>query len=218
MWDVQGVPVPSVISSLREVEWSSVQPNFFAVFEPGSLDDAPTTFVSLSSGEDPGARQRIQDALLAEYPNVSFLDISLVRETLERLTGQVGLVFRAVAGFVLVGGITVLFASLLTSRFKRRRESALLKTLGASGSTIQGILVTEYAALGGIGAGSGLILGGLAGDLLLGWQFEMEGVVPWTMLLGLWVGILLLSVLVGLIVSGPVLRASPLASLRADGR
>ena len=218
VWNVQGVPVTSVISSLREVEWSSVHPNFFAVFEPGSLDEAPATFVALSSSEDVAARQRIQGALLEDYPNVSFLDISLVQETLERLTRQIGRAFRALAGFILGGGTLVLFASLLTTRFKRRRESALLKTIGASGRTIRGILFSEYAALGGIGAATGILLGGLGGHLLLDWQFELDGGVPWAILLLLWLGILVLSVLVGWSVSGPVLRASPLTTLREDGR
>ena len=218
VWNVQGVPVTSVISSLREVEWSSVHPNFFAVFEPGSLDEAPATFVALSSSEDVAARQRIQGALLEDYPNVSFLDISLVQETLERLTRQIGRAFRALAGFILGGGTLVLFASLLTTRFKRRRESALLKTIGASGRTIRGILFSEYAALGGIGAATGILLGGLGGHLLLDWQFELDGGVPWATLLLLWLGILVLSVLVGWSVSGPVLRASPLTTLREDGR
>ena len=218
VWDVQGVPVTSVISSIREVEWSSFEPNFFAVFEPGSLDDAPATWVALSSSEDPSARQRIQNSLLEDYPNVSFLDIALVQETMERLTRQVGLVFRALAGFILGGGGLVLFATLLTTRFKRRRESALLKTIGASGQTIRGILFAEYAALGAIAGGAGLVLGGLGGHLLLGWQFELDGAVPWLTLLALWLGILGLTVLVGWSVSGPILRASPLATLREDGR
>lgn len=217
VWNVQGVRVASVISSLREVEWSSVQPNFFAVFEPGSLDGAPATFVSLSSTDDAATRQRVQDALLDGFPNVSFLDISVVQATLERLTGQVGLVFRSLAGFVLAGGAMVLFASLLTSRFKRRRESALLKTLGASRRTIGGVLLAEYVALGAIGAAVGLALGGVAGDLILGWQFDIDGGVPWLDLSRLWVGVVLLSVLVGWSVSWPVLRAPPLASLRREG-
>lgn len=218
MWDVQGVSIPTVISSLRTVEWSSIQPNFFAVFEPGSLDDAPATFVSLSSQGDPDSRLRVQEALIRDYPNVSFLDISLVQETLERLGRQVALVFRAVAGFILGGGTLVLFAALLTSRFRRRRETALLKTLGARSPTIRGILLSEYAALGGIGAAAGLLLGGLGATLLLDWQFELDGTVPLDILLLLWTGILLLAVAVGWSVSGPVLRATPLETLRAEAR
>lgn len=217
-WDVQGVPVRSVIASLRVVEWSSLQPNFFAVFEPGALDEAPATFVAISTSSDAEARARVQAEVLRGFPNVSFLDVALVQETLGRLGRQVGIAFRALAGFILAGGVLVLFASLLTSRFKRRRESALLKTLGASGRTIRGVLLSEYGALGGIAAAAGLLLGGAGGHLLLGWQFDLDGNVPWTMLASLWAAILVLSLLVGWSVSGPVLRAPPLDTIREDGR
>jgi putative ABC transport system permease protein len=156
--------------------------------------------------------------VLQTFQNVSFLDVALVQETLGRLGRQVGLAFRALAGFILAGGTLVLFAALLTSRFKRRRESALLKTLGATGSVIRGILLSEYGALGGISAAGGLLLGGGGGHLLLGWQFDLEGNVPWWVLAILWTAILLLSVGVGWSVSGPVLRAAPLDTIREDGR
>jgi hypothetical protein len=42
--------------------------------------------------------------------------------------------------------------------------------------------------------------------------------VPWLLLLGVWVGILAVTVAVGWTVSGPVLRETPLAVLREEGR
>jgi putative ABC transport system permease protein len=35
VWDVQGRPLPSVVTSIRRVDWASFRPNFYAVFEPG---------------------------------------------------------------------------------------------------------------------------------------------------------------------------------------
>ena len=35
VWDIQGIAVTSVVSSLRQVDWQTMQPNFFAVFPPG---------------------------------------------------------------------------------------------------------------------------------------------------------------------------------------
>jgi putative ABC transport system permease protein len=34
VWDVQGVTVPSRVTSLREVNWARFEPNFFVVFAP----------------------------------------------------------------------------------------------------------------------------------------------------------------------------------------
>lgn len=215
-WDVQGVTVNTVIASLREVEWASFQPNFFAVFEPGALEGAPGTSVALVRSADAAARNRVQTAVLRDLPNVSFLDVTTVQETLTRIAGQIALVLRSMAAFVLAGGGIVLLASLLTTRFQRRRESALLKTLGARAGTIRGALLSEYAALGGVGGLAGVLLGGVGGHLLLRYFFDAPGPLPWMMLAGLWMGVLILSVLVGWSVSGPVLRSPPMAVLREE--
>lgn len=216
-WDVQGVSVPSVVTSLREVDWASFQPNFFAIFEPGALEDAPGMAVALVRTSDPASRARVQNALLRDYPNVSFIDVTTVQETLGRIAGQIALVLRSMAGFILGGGTIVLLASLLTTRFRRRRESALLKTLGARGVTIRGALLSEYAALGGLGGLVGVLLGGLGGHLLLTRFFDLPGGIPWMTLAGLWLGLLLLAVVVGWSVSGPVLRSPPISVLRDEG-
>jgi putative ABC transport system permease protein len=36
-WDVQGVRIPTVVTSLREVDWARFEPNFFAVFPTAAL-------------------------------------------------------------------------------------------------------------------------------------------------------------------------------------
>ena len=52
VWDVQGALVPSVVRSIRQVDWARFEPNFFAVFRPGPLDRAPQTLVTLTRVTD----------------------------------------------------------------------------------------------------------------------------------------------------------------------
>ena len=52
-WNVQGVLIPTVVTSLREVKWQSFSPNFFAVFDPASLEKAPKQFAILVHAPDP---------------------------------------------------------------------------------------------------------------------------------------------------------------------
>src|SRR6185503_12780790 len=47
-WNVQGVEVPTIVTSLREVKWETFAPNFFAVFDPKSLEHAPKQFAILA--------------------------------------------------------------------------------------------------------------------------------------------------------------------------
>jgi len=214
VWDIQGRPLPAVVSSLRAVDWASFQPNFYAVFEPAALEGAPSTWIGLIPPVPEGATEALQQALRTEAPNVSLLDVSAIRATVERVSTQVLRVLRALAGFATAGGFLVLFASLLTGRYRRRRESALLKTLGARSGTIRGVLLVEYLLLGLVGSASGLLLGVGGGSLLLKQQFASVPVVPWGVLGATWGGLMLLTLLVGWSVSGPVLRETPMAVIR----
>jgi putative ABC transport system permease protein len=111
----------------------------------------------------------------------------------------------------------VLFAALLTGRFRRRRESALLKTLGARSPTIRGVLLVEYAVLGGVGGAAGLLLGAGGGTILLTQVFSLSGLVPWSTLALTWLALVVLTIGAGWSVSGPVLREPPLVVLRDAG-
>jgi putative ABC transport system permease protein len=216
-WDIQGRIVPSVVSSLREVEWASLRPNFYAVFEPGALEGAPVTWVGLVPGLAPAEVDGVQEALLDRVPNVSVLDVSAIRATVERVSGRVVQVLRALAAFATAGGFLVLFAALLTGRFRRRKESALLKTLGARAPVVRGALLWEYAVLGAVGATAGLLLGAGGGVVLLAQVFSVGALVPWGTLLATWTGLVALTVGAGWSTSGPVLREPPLVVLREGG-
>jgi putative ABC transport system permease protein len=213
-WDFHGVPIPSVVASIRRVEWARFEPNFFVVFEPGSIDDAPQTFVALSDIPDRTQRARVQAELAHRFPNISALDLSLLQETLDRIIGKVSLAVRFLALFSVAAGVLVLIGALSTSRHQRIRESALLKTLGATRRQITRILFTEYAALG--------LLAGLAGTLLaLGgaWALtrfflEIPFRPPLLPLIGAWLLVAALAVAIGVLSSREVLRRPPLAVLR----
>src|SRR5690606_11941672 len=82
-WDVQGVVVPTVVTSIRAVDWAQLSPNFFAVFEPAALDAAPQMWVLLARGEDADARAYAQRDVVAEHSNVSAIDLTLVQAALD---------------------------------------------------------------------------------------------------------------------------------------
>ena len=52
-WDVQGVQVPTRVTSLREVDWARLEPNFFAVFPSDALAGAPQTWVVMAPPRTP---------------------------------------------------------------------------------------------------------------------------------------------------------------------
>jgi putative ABC transport system permease protein len=214
VWDVQGVSLPSRITSVREVDWARFEPNFFVVFAPGALDRAPQTLVALTRILSPGSRGTFQRRIAERFPNISILDLSLLQDALERLVTRVALAVRFMALFSIGVGILVLIGALATSRFQRIREGALLRTLGATRSQIFAVVVAEYLALGLVASMVAVVLALLAGWALARFLFEGSFSLPVIPLGGLVLGVTALTVLVGLANSREVVRRTPLEVLR----
>jgi putative ABC transport system permease protein len=215
-WDVQGVTVRSRVTSLREVEWARFEPNFFAVFAPGPLDDAPQTFVTLTRLDEVASRARLQRTVVEALPNVSTLDIAEVQQTIEGVLNQAAAAIRFMAVFSLGAGAVVLLGAVGASRLERVREGVLLRTLGATRRQVIVVLAAEYAAFGLLAVAMASSLAIAAGLVLTRWVFESPFAVPWAALFALAATVLTLTLGIGLGASGPVFRQTPLEVLRAE--
>ena len=154
-WDVQGVRIRTRITSLREVEWTRFEPNFFVVFQPAALREAPQSYVMLTRVNDDASRARVQRDAVLRFPNVSTIDLTLIENAVGKILDRVSLAVRFMALFSVVTGVLVLVSAIAASRRQRVRESVLLKTLGATRAQIVRMLFTEYALLGAIGSVGG---------------------------------------------------------------
>lgn len=213
-WDFQGVPITTRVTSMRSVDWARFNTNFFVVFPTGVLESAPQTTVAVARVPDVSARTEVQRELVRTHSNISVIDIATVREAFEDVIRKVTMAVRFMALFSIIAGVVVLIGAVATSRFQRLRESALLKTLGASRRQIRQVLVTEYAALGLLAAATGALLGGVAAWALMKFFFELEYSPPVLGLAVVCAGVAVLAVLVGLLNSRDVFSRQPLAVLR----
>ncbi|MBI4500671.1 MAG: FtsX-like permease family protein [Gemmatimonadetes bacterium] len=213
-WDVQGVKIETQITSLRKITWARFEPNFFVVFQPGVLEKAPQTFVTLTHSDDPTLRAEVQRDLVITYPNISAVDLTLIQKTLDGVLSKVSLAIRFMALFSVASGLIILIGALAASRFQRVREAVLLKTLGAKGKQIRQILLTEYFAWGSLAAFTGVLLAAIAGWALTTRLFELPFTLPALQLGLVWVVVCLLTTVIGFANSGEVLQKTPLAVLR----
>jgi putative ABC transport system permease protein len=216
VWDVQGVAVHSIVTSLRQVNWARFEPNFFVVFAPGALERAPHSLVTLARVPTPEARGRIQRQLAERAANVTSVDLGEVQRALESVVDRIILAIRFMALFSLATGTVVLVGAIATSRWQRVREGTLLRTLGATRGQVLRILSVEYAALGLGAALVAAVLAGGAGWALSRFVFESRFTLPLWPMLGLAAGLVALTTLVGLWNSLDVLERPPLEVLRAE--
>lgn len=213
-WDFQGVQVETQVTSLRKVDWAEFNTNFFVVFPTGVLENAPHTFVALARVTNAQTRAAVQREIVAENSNVSVIDLATVRESLENMISKVTMAVRFMALFSIIAGIIVLIGAVATSRFQRLRESALLKTIGGTRKQITQVLVTEYAALGLLAGATGVTLAAAGSWLLMKKFFHLQYHLPVLALAGIWLGVTVLAVGIGIANSRDVFRRAPLAVLR----
>lgn len=75
LFDIQGVEMSGEIVNFRKVRWTSFQPNFFILFQPGVLEEAPKTWLAALPSMEMTDRSSIQSDIVKLFPNVSIIDV-----------------------------------------------------------------------------------------------------------------------------------------------
>ncbi|SOC52899.1 putative ABC transport system permease protein [Chromohalobacter canadensis] len=214
-FDIGGETVEGRVTSLRSLDWESFRPNFFVIFPPGTLERFSHSYITAFHLED--ERQTVIGKLVSRYPGVSLLNVDAILEQVRELLVQVTRAIELVLVFVLLAGISVLYAALTASRPMRAHESALLRVFGAGDRMIAQIQGAEFALLG---IASGLLGALLAEAAALGvylmW-FDLPPRLHWPLWVVMPLGGGLLIGGIGHLLTRQVRRQAPMESLRLLG-
>ncbi|MCA8956331.1 MAG: FtsX-like permease family protein [Planctomycetes bacterium] len=210
--DVQGVAFDLKLTSLREVEWRSFTLNFFVAVEPGVLDDAPG-FRLAAARLPPEREQPLQNRLAQAFPNVAVLRVGPILDTVVGLIESMAVGVRLLGWFTVAAGLVILGGAIGATTLRRRREAALLKTLGATRRGVGVLMGIEFGMLGGLAGTLGAV-----GGSVLAWAFLTllaDLAFPWPLWLvpAAAVGGALLAIGCGLLASWRALHAPPRAVL-----
>ena len=205
-------PFSAQVASIRSVKWDSFNPNFYMMFEPGTFQDLPTTY--LTSFYLPSNQRAALKDLVKQFPAITLLEVDIILNQVRNILTQVTLAVELVLLFVLAAGFAVTFAALQASLNQRFQEGALLRTLGASRRQIRMNQWVEFVSLGVV---SGLMAAAGADTILWACYTRMFD-LPFSWHPELWFGLPLLGgVLVGMLgffSSRRVVSRSPMLVLR----
>jgi len=213
-FNIGGEALEVSVTSTREVAWDSFRPNFFMVMPPGLLDHYAATWVTSvhSSADDRSALVE----LVRSYPSVTMIDIDAILSQVRAVIDRASLAVEFVFGFTLIAGLTVLLAAVRTTRDQRMRESAMLRTLGASRRLVFSALGVEYAVLGATAGLLGALTASVTGWLLATQVFELPFALDLTLpLLGAAAGAIFI-LAAGLSATRSVVDAPPAQVLRGS--
>ncbi|MBM6550019.1 ABC transporter permease [Marinomonas ostreistagni] len=211
--NVGGLSYTLPITSIREVNWQSMQPNFYLILPKTVLSDYQANYVSsvfLDERSAPGFYR-----FMADYPTVSMLNIGELLKQVQAIIAQLANALQIVLAFILGAGALVLVASVRATLDERLEEGALLRTLGATKRVVRQALLVEFGALG-LFAG---LVGAAGAELsLIGLQhfvFEMAVTLhPILWLVGPLSGWVIVTI-IGVFASRAVLKVPPIRLLRS---
>lgn len=217
VFNVQGVPVETVVTSIREVDFARIQTNFLVVFPTGVLEKAPQFHVIVTRINSEEQSAKFQQELVQTYPNVSVVDLTQILRSVDDVLKKLSFVIRFMAIFSILTGLLVLVSALAMSRYNRIRESVLLRTLGANRRQIMAINLVEYIVLGSLAAFTGLLLAIAGSWAFAAIQLKTPFIVHWSPILALFAIVVGATVLIGVWTSRSAVAYPPLEVLRQEG-
>lgn len=199
------------VTSLRAVDWESFEPNFYFIFEPGSLPQSQITWLT-SFWLPPGDGRRLAE-LLQKMPQATLLDVNALLDRAQSIIAQATRATAFLALLLMGAALLVLGAALLAMSEARARDNALLRTLGADTRLLQRIARYESLAWGAFAAAAATaaVFAALAplGNLLF------DGRLPWSWWQALPALIALAVAIMGARLGRATLRTSPVRLLAA---
>lgn len=187
-FDIQETLVKGKVTSLRRVNWTSFQPNFFVLFQNGSIEDAPKTFLATIPKVPMEQKIQMQKKILRTMPNVSLIDVDRLIQKLVLLIEQMGWALQVMSAFCILVGMTVLLALANDQVRSREWDIGLLKAIGTRYSTITIVFLLQFTLIAVTAALCGGLLS-LVGSYVFSyflfdgsWYFNWK--TPLTILIG----------------------------------
>lgn len=164
-WDVQGVPVLTRVTSIRDILWERFERNSFVVFPPGVLEGAPQFLFWSLSIQDAAARSAFIKEIATLAPNVSVIDLTLVVREVLTILSTIGLALKILFGIIAFTAVGLLVITAMGARAERAPEFMVLARIGMRRPTKRSIVRFEFLLLGALATVCGIGLG-----LGVGWS------------------------------------------------
>lgn len=144
LFDISGIEVKGKVTSLRSVKWTSFEPNFFILFQPNVINDAPKTFLASFKVNDSKEKQVIFKVMAKYFPSVSLLDLSEVVGRVIKVFNLMAQAIKIISILSLIAALIVLMSVSFNHMDIRKKEMSLFYMLGLGKNIIFKIFNIEF--------------------------------------------------------------------------
>ena len=185
------------------------------VFPQAAIQRLPLVYYG-AVNVDPRKIPSVEEGLFERFPTVTVMNLADVLQRIQEAVDQVAVVIRFLALFAILAGIIILSSSVAGTRYRRVREVAILKTLGATRRRITSIFSIEFSIIGAVAGFVGGVLANwftkIISDKFIDTSFDFD----WLSLLLVVMGTVLLANVAGWLASVRILDQRPLEVLRGE--
>jgi putative ABC transport system permease protein len=165
-WIVGADTVSAEVAAVVRIESIRMGSNAYFTLSPEALEGRPAVYFGGVRIAPEKAAELQRDAF-AKFPTVMLINAADVLSIVQDVVDQIALVVQFVSAFSILGGIIILSSSVVATRFRRIRETAILKTLGATRRKAAQIFAVEFVILGLVAGTMGSLLASGFAALLL---------------------------------------------------
>ncbi|CAA0108627.1 Uncharacterised protein [BD1-7 clade bacterium] len=164
--------VSARVTSIREVEWDRMHPNFYMMFAPRALDHMAHTY--MTSFWVPDDRKTEVNQVMTMIPTSVVIDVAAVIQQIRSIVHHVSQALQLVLVFVMVGALVVMWATVQAGLDLRTKENTIIRALGGKRGLIIGSLLCEFALLGFIAGVVATIMSELILVVLQAFVFKLD--------------------------------------------
>ncbi|BCE00363.1 ABC transporter permease [Marinicellulosiphila megalodicopiae] len=146
LFSISGIELQAIVSSIRTVDWQSMKPNFYALFNQPIFEGIGAVY--LTSFYMPNNKKVNLVELMQTYPTFTLIDLDGSIKQIQTIISQVSLAIEFILLLVLIAGFLVLLAAVQSSLDLRIHQATIMRAFGASKKIILGSLWVEFLALG----------------------------------------------------------------------
>lgn len=177
VFDISGIEIEGIVTNLRKVKWISFEPNFFILFQPGVLEEAPKTFLSSFKVKNLEEKRELFVKVAELFPNVSLLDVSEIVRKITNIYDLMAMAIKFISLLSLFVALVVLVAVSFNHLDLRKREMTLYFMMGLQINRIRKIYNLEFIFLISSCVCLSLIFGSTLTIVLMKFIFDTEAIL-----------------------------------------
>ncbi len=184
-FDVSSIEVKGKITSIRKIKWTSFEPNFFIIFQPGVLDEAPKTFLGGIKIKSEDEKKKIFKLIGDNFSNVSLLEVAQVIQKITKVFNVMSFAIKTIAILALFVALVVVLAVSFNHIEHKAAEMRLFYFFGISKKKRFKIFFFENAFIVVSCVLLSLFSGSLLTYLVLSFGFSIASNFSLAMLIGM---------------------------------